>query len=224
MQLKLTYGENFSIVNGLQTFVVSDSVKKGTIEVETTENDSGIQITNYQFLLSYNGQTFRPSPPSSNSKLTLDFENYTGNWNVVARVFTREQSGPDSTEEVVYEIPGNWKVINSSGGTRTGGGSTGGSSSIPKKIYQRFVSKITNVDVEQGIITTQDALKDKLDDNLNPKTYDQSINWAIKYNNFDYKKLNTLIDFGNNQKSVIVNSQTDVDSVKIAPHSVVLKT
>ena len=224
MQLKLTYGENFSIVNGLQTFVVSDSVKKGTIEVETTENDSGIQITNYQFLLSYNGQTFRPSPPSSNSKLTLDFENYTGNWNVVARVFTREQSGPDSTEEVVYEIPGNWKVINSSGGTGTGGGSTGGSSSIPKKIYQRFVSKITNVDVEQGIITTQDALKDKLDDNLNPKTYDQSINWAIKYNNFDYKKLNTLIDFGNNQKSVIVNSQTDVDSVKIAPHSVVLKT
>jgi len=224
MQLKLTYGENFSIVNGLQTFVVSDSIKKGTIEVETTENDSGIQITNYQFLLSYNGQTFRPSPPSSNSKLTLDFENYTGNWNVVARVFTREQSGPDSTKEVVYEIPGNWKVINSSGGTGTGGGSTGGSSSIPKKIYQRFVSKITNVDVEQGIITTQDALKDKLDDNLNPKTYDQSINWAIKYNNFDYKKLNTLIDFGNNQKSVIVNSQTDVDSVKIAPHSVVLKT
>ena len=224
MQLKLTYGENFSIVNGLQTFVVSDSVKKGTIEVETTENDSGIQITNYQFLLSYNGQTFRPSPPSSNSKLTLDFENYTGNWNVVARVFTREQSGPDSTQEVVYEIPGNWKVINSSSGTGTGGGSTGGSSSIPKKIYQRFVSKITNVDVEQGIITTQDALKDKLDDNLNPKTYDQSINWAIKYNNFDYKKLNTLIDFGNNQKSVIVNSQTDVDSVKIAPHSVVLKT
>ena len=224
MQLKLTYGENFSIVNGLQTFVVSDSVKKGTIEVETTENDSGIQITNYQFLLSYNGQTFRPSPPSSNSKLTLDFENYTGNWNVVARVFTREQSGPDSTEEVVYEIPGNWKVINSSGGTGTGGGSTGGSSSIPKKIYQRFVSKITNVDVEQGIITTQDALKDKLDDNLNPKTYDQSINWAIKYNNFDYKKLNTLIDFGNNQKSVIVNSQTDVDSVKITPYSVVLKT
>ena len=224
MQLKLTYGENFSIVNGLQTFVVSDSAKKGTIEVETTENDSGIQITNYQFLLSYNGQTFRPSPPSSNSKLILDFENYTGNWNVVARVFTKEQSGPDSTEEVVYEIPGNWKVINSSGGTGTGGGSTGGSSSIPKKIYQRFVSKITNVDVEQGIITTQDALKDKLDDNLNPKTYDQSINWAIKYNNFDYKKLNTLIDFGNNQKSVIVNSQTDVDSVKIAPHSVVLKT
>ena len=50
------------------------------------------------------------------------------------------------------------------------------------------------------------------------------MNWAIKYDNFDYKKLNTLIDFGNNQKAIIVNSQTDVDSVKIAPHSVVLKT
>ena len=32
------------------------------------------------------------------------------------------------------------------------------------------------------------------------------------------------VDFGNNQKAIIVNSLTDVDSVKIAPHSVVLKT
>ena len=224
MEFKLKYGNNFSLVNGLQTFTITDTIKEGTIEVETIGNDSGIQITGYQFLISYNGQALYPAPPSQNSSITFDFENFEGNWSIVARVFVQEQSGPDSTGEEVYEVPGNWKVVDSSGtgtGTGTGGG---GASTIPNKLYQRFVSKIVDVNVEQGIITTQDNLSDKLNDELSPKTFDQSINWAIKYDNFDYKKLNTLIDFGNNQKAIIVNSQTDVDSVKIAPHSVVLKT
>ena len=224
MEFKLKYGNNFSLVNGLQTFTITDTIKNGTIEVETIGNDSGIQITGYQFLISYNGQVLYPAPPSQNSSITFDFENFEGNWSIVARVFVQEQSGPDSTGEEIYEVPGNWKVIDSSGtgtGTGTGGG---GASTIPNKLYQRFVSKIVDVDVEQGIITTKDNLSDKLNDELSPKTFDQSMNWAIKYDNFDYKKLNTLIDFGNNQKAIIVNSQTDVDSVKIAPHSVVLKT
>tara|TARA_A100001201_G_scaffold20328_1_gene22742 strand:- start:140 stop:3964 length:3825 start_codon:yes stop_codon:yes gene_type:complete len=224
MEFKLKYGNNFSLVNGLQTFTITDTIKEGTIEVETIGNDSGIQITGYQFLISYNGQVLYPAPPSQNSSITFDFENFEGNWSIVARVFVQEQSGPDSTGEEIYEVPGNWKVIDSSGtgtGTGTGGG---GASTIPNKLYQRFVSKIVDVDVEQGIITTKDNLSDKLNDELSPKTFDQSMNWAIKYDNFDYKKLNTLIDFGNNQKAIIVNSQTDVDSVKIAPHSVVLKT
>ena len=224
MEFKLKYGNNFSVVNGLQTFTITDTIKNGTIEVETIGNDSGIQITGYQFLISYNGQALYPAPPSQNSSITFDFENFEGNWSIVARVFVQEQSGPDSTGEEVYEVPGNWKVVDSSGtgtGTGTGGG---GASTIPNKLYQRFVSKIDEIDVEQGIIITKDNLSDKLDDRLSPKTFDQSMNWAIKYDNFDYKKLNTLIDFGNNQKAIIVNSQTDVDSVKIAPHSVVLKT
>ena len=224
MEFKLKYGNNFSLVNGLQTFTITDTIKNGTIEVETIGNDSGIQITGYQFLISYNGQMLYPAPPSQNSSITFDFENFEGNWSIVARVFVQEQSGPDSTGEEVYEVPGNWKVVDSSGtgtGTGTGGG---GASTIPNKLYQRFVSKIVDVDVEQGIITTKDNLSDKLNDELSPKTFDQSMNWAIKYDNFDYKKLNTLIDFGNNQKAIIVNSLTDVDSVKIAPHSVVLKT
>ena len=224
MEFKLKYGNNFSLVNGLQTFNITDTIKNGTIEVETIGNDSSIQITGYQFLISYNGQALYPAPPSQNSSITFDFENFEGNWSIVARVFVQEQSGPDSTGEEVYEVPGNWKVVDSSGtgtGTGTGGG---GASTIPNKLYQRFVSKIVDVDVEQGIITTKDNLSDKLNDELSPKTFDQSMNWAIKYDNFDYKKLNTLIDFGNNQKAIIVNSQTDVDSVKIAPHSVVLKT
>ena len=222
MEFKLKYGNNFSLVNGLQTFTITDTIKEGTIEVETIVNDSGIQITGYQFLISYNGQVLYPAPPSQNSSITFDFENFEGNWSIVARVFVQEQSGPDSTGEEVYEVPGNWKVVDSSG-TGTGGGG-GGASTIPNKLYQRFVSKIVDVDIEQGIIITKDNLSDKLDDELSPKTFDQSMNWAIKYDNFDYKKLNTLIDFGNNQKAIIVNSQTDVDSVKIAPHSVVLKT
>ena len=222
MEFKLKYGNNFSLVNELQTFTITDTIKKGTIEVETIGNDSGIQITGYQFLISYNGQMLYPAPPNQNSSITFDFENFEGNWSVVARVFVQEQSGPDSTGEEVYEVPGNWKVVDSSGtGTGTSGG---GVSTIPNKLYQRFVSKIVDVDVEQGIITTKDNLSDKLNDELSPKTFDQSMNWAIKYDNFDYKKLNTLIDFGNNQKAIIVNSLTDVDSVKIAPHSVVLKT
>ena len=99
----------------------------------------------------------------------------------------------------------------SSGGGGNGGGSGGGSGygTIPTKLYQRFTSKIVDIDVEQGIITTQDNLSSQLDEDLEPTTYDGSFRWAINYDNFDYKKLNTLVDFGNNQKSIIVNSQTD---------------
>ena len=86
-----------------------------------------------------------PEPPSQNSSITFDFENFEGNWSIVARVFVQEQSGPDSTGEEVYEVPGNWKVVNSSGtGTGTGTGD-GGDSTIPNKLYQRFVSKIVDV-------------------------------------------------------------------------------
>ena len=169
MEFKLKYGNNFSLVNGLQTFTITDTIKEGTIEVETIGNDSGIQITGYQFLISYNGQVLYPAPPSQNSSITFNFENFEGNWSIVARVFVQEQSGPDSTGEEVYEVPGNWKVVNSSGtgtGTGTGGG---GASTIPNKLYQRFVSKIDEIDVEQGIIITKDNLSDKLDDRLSPK-------------------------------------------------------
>ena len=70
MEFKLKYGNNFSLVNGLQTFTITDIIKKGTIEVETIGNDSGIQITGYQFLISYNGQVLYPAPPSQNSSIT----------------------------------------------------------------------------------------------------------------------------------------------------------
>ena len=92
MEFKLKYGNNFSLVNELQTFTITDTIKKGTIEVETIGNDSGIQITGYQFLISYNGQMLYPAPPNQNSSITFDFENFEGNWSVVARVFVQEQS------------------------------------------------------------------------------------------------------------------------------------
>ena len=31
MEFKLKYGNNFSVVNGLQTFTITDTIKNGTI-------------------------------------------------------------------------------------------------------------------------------------------------------------------------------------------------
>ena len=223
MEFKLKYSSGFSFVNGIQTFIVGNNNKRGVIEVETINNDSSFEILSYQFLITRNEIPLYPQPPSTNPKLDLDYENKTGNWSLVAIVSVKEQ-GDIKSEIQEYRIPGNWKVINEAS-DGSGAGSNGEQSfNIPSKLYQRFTSKIINVNAEQGVITTQDTFDSKKNEDLNPKTYNQTSNWAIKYDSFDYKKLNTLIDFGNNQKSIIVNSQTDVDSVKIAPHSVILKT
>jgi hypothetical protein len=230
MEFKLIYGPNFSISDGNNLFNVTNDIQQGKIKVETIDKDSSYTITGYQFLLSRNGAGFYPQPPSSNSELTIDFKNKAGNWTVVAKVYVTLQSGPDESENEVYDVPGNWRVVDESSTDGEGGGGEGGDgqttvvTDIPNKIYQSFKSKIKDIDITQGIVITQDTLKDQLDERLDPRTFNQSTNWVIDYNNFDYKKLNTLIDFGNNQKAVIVNSQTDVESVKIEPHSVVLKT
>ena len=229
MEFKLKYGPNFSIVDELQTFTVEpDNVEEGQLEVEVIGEIPGIAI-NYQYQYTYNGEPITPYEiPTANSKRKINFKDKAGNWSVVVNIITYEQQGPEEGTLVEnYKLPGNWKVIQEgSGGGGNGGGSGGGSGygTIPTKLYQRFTSKIVDIDVEQGIITTQDNLSSQLNEDLEPTTYDGSFRWAINYDNFDYKKLNTLVDFGNNQKSIIVNSQTDANSIKIAPHSIVLKT
>ena len=242
MELKLKYGSNFSFVNGVPTFVITDTIKRGTIEVEASNNENNAEVVGHKFILTRNGEEEISTNFSSKSNIDIDFENKPGAWsiNAIVKVYFDEQYERGVIEE--FEIPGNFVVLkeiytgggsgdDDEGETDTGGTPGGQSpntenilSNLPSKIHQRFKSRIIDVDIAGKTITTQDTLKDKLDNRLNPKTTTKSVRWGIKYNDFDYRNLNTFIDFGNNEKSLIVNSQTDVDSVKIAPHSVILKT
>ena len=224
MNFKLKFGPNFSLSDGNQTFSITDTKSKGVIEVVANGETDGIFISGYQFLLTHNGTPLRPQGKNKNPKLEIDFKNKQGNWNVEVLVDVIEQDFDDTTRQQ-YKVPGTWKVIDNSGGNTTTVGSQGQvSTDIPNKIYTKFRSIITDVIPEQRTIITKKALSDDLNSKLSPKTYEQSLNWAIKQNKADYKNLDTLIDFGNNQKSVIVNSQVDAETIKIEPYSVVLKT
>ena len=224
MNFKLKFGSNFSLSDGNQVFNITDATSKGIIEVVTENETNETSITGYQFLLIHNGAPLRPQPRSRNPKLEIDYKNQTGNWSVEAWVYVTEQEFDDTSEEI-YKVPGTWIVIDNSSGDTTSGGSQGQvSTDIPNKIYTKFRSIITDVIPEQRTIITKKALSDDLDSKLLPTTYEQSLNWGINYNKTDFRDLNTLIDFGNNEKSIIVNSQVDAESIKIAPHSIVLKT
>ena len=240
MELKLKYGSNFSLVNGVPTFVITDTIKKGNIRVESGNEESESKIVSYKFTLTRNGEEESSTRFSTKSSVDIDFENKPGAWSIVATVKVRlDEQGDyyDNGRLEEFEVPGNFvalKEVFTGDGDTDGetGGTPGGQSpnvenilsNLPSKIHQRFKSRIIDVDVVGKTITTQDTLKDKLDNRLDPRTTTKSVKWGIKYNDFDYRNLNTFIDFGNNSKSLIVNSQTDVDSVKIAPHSVILKT
>ena len=218
MNFKLKFGPNFSLSDGNQTFSITDTKSKGVIEVVANGETDGIFISGYQFLLTHNGTPLRPQGKNKNPKLEIDFKNKQGNWNVEVLVDVIEQDFDDTTQQQ-YKIPGSWKVVDN---TTNGDSQAQVSTDIPNKIYTQFRSIITKVD--GNIIETKKALSDDLDSKLSPKTSEQSLNWGIEYNQTDYRDLNTLIDFGNNQKSIIVNSQVDAESIKIAPHSVILKT
>ena len=220
MQFKLKYGPNFSVSDGNQTFTITDTKSKGVIEVVANGETDGIVISGYQFLLTHNGTPLNPSEKNNSSKLEIDFKNKKGNWNIEVLVDVIEQEFDDTTQQQ-YKIPGSWKVIDN---TTNGDSQTQVSTDIPNKVYTSFRSTIENVIPEQNTIITKKALSDDLRSDLSPETSEQSLNWGIEYKQTDYRDLNTLIDFGNNQKSIIVNSQVDAESIKIAPHSVILKT
>ena len=233
MDLKLKYGPNFSIVDGIQTFNITNILKKGSIEVIVPETQNENEdISGIQFIFTRNGQPYGKSETNENRKRIIDFTNLSGNWNVEVIVYVSEYDIIEGSYSYTrpVKIAGVFKVIDNSftfGGEETTGETTGQGgvvTDIPNKVFSRFRSIITDVIPEQNIVVTKKALNEDLPEGFTPKTYQQSSNWVIKYNTTDYKKLNTLIDFGNNQKSVIVNSQVDADTVKIEPYSVVLKT
>jgi len=244
MKFKLKYGSNFSIVDGIQTFDITNTINKGIIEVVTEDAPNDFQnVSGYKFTFTRNGQQIGESKRTSNKKTTLDFSvntyGGTANWGVEVIVYVSEydpfeQTGEDY--EYSYPITGVFKVIDKTflpdddeaddAGTGTSPNQGTIYTDIPSKIHQRFTSIITKVYPEENKFETKKALSDDLPDSyqFTPNTYDESYNWAIKSKEADYKSLNTLIDFGDGHKSVIVNSQIDAETIKIEPYSIVLKT
>ena len=209
MELKLKYGSNFSLVNGVPTFVITDTIKKGNIRVESGNEESESKIVSYKFTLTRNGEEESSTRFSTKSSVDIDFENKPGAWSIVATVKVRlDEQGDyyDNGRLEEFEVPGNFvalKEVFTGDGDTDGetGGTPGGQSpntenilsNLPSKIHQRFKSRIIDVDVVGKTITTQDTLKDKLDNRLDPRTTTKSVKWGIKYNDFDYRNLILLL-------------------------------
>ena len=225
MRLKLKYGSNFSKTNEIPVFSITDSVKKGKISISTKRKYGHRKIKSIEFNFTRNTLPYGKVEQSGNKSRTIDFTNLPGNWGVEVIVKQRWRVPGvlfgTIRKKKTTKISGAFRVVDNTSETESKGKSTD-ITDIPDKIFKRFRSTITKVD--GNIVETGKALSDDLPTKFSPKTYDQSSNWSIKYKTTDYKNLDTLIDFGNNQKSVIVNSQVDADTVKISPYSVILKT
>ena len=62
MDLRLKYGPNFSIVNGIKTFNITNILKKGSIEVIVPETQNENEdISGIQFIFTRNGQPYGKS-------------------------------------------------------------------------------------------------------------------------------------------------------------------
>ena len=228
MKLQLTYGSGFSTLQGNKIFSLTENQNKGTIKIQKISSE-GSSETSVGTILACNWSVNRNGAPyevsSKDEEIQIDFTNKPGNWTIEVKVLYLPQGQGQGLRPEEAILSGTFSVVVGTNETESSDNTQQQVlTQIPNKIYQKFSSTIVKIDPSTKTITTDKQLSDDLDSTLSPKTYTQSSNWGISYNESDYKKLNTLIDFGNNQKSVIVNSQVDAESVKIAPHSIVFKT
>lgn len=229
---EIKYGPKWSNENGLQIFNVSDTNK--TAEITIKENWSEIpngayspNITNVKWnITGDDGTTLVNYSPVGKKKIKFnlskqDVGSYTAE---VMIVYQYKYQGDDLpiTSEVIKETSFKIETDGDDGddGNET---SSGGDDSFALP----FKSTITNVNTTTNLITTQEDIN-KSSLGL-PQTIINTItetketqNYAIKYGAVDYQNLNVLLNTSG-VKTMITNTDIDVENTPIDPYSVVLK-
>jgi len=229
---EIKYGPKWSNENGLQIFNVSDTNK--TAEITIKENWSEIpngayspNITNVKWnITGDDGTTLVNYSPVGKKKIKFnlskqDVGSYTAE---VMIVYQYKYQGDDLpiTSEVIKETSFKIETDGDDGddGNET---SSGGDDSFALP----FKSTITNVNTTTNIITTQEDIN-KSSLGL-PQTIINTITetketqkYAIKYGAVDYQNLNVLLNTSG-VKTMITNTDIDVENTPIDPYSVVLK-
>ncbi len=229
---EIQYGPRWKNENGVQIFNVSDTNK--TAEITIKANWSGIpdgahspSITNVKWnILGDDGTELVSYSPVGNKKIKFnlskqDVGSYTAE---VMIVYQYKYQGDDLpiTSEVIKETSFKIETDGDDGadGNET---SSGGDDSFALP----FKSIITNVNTTTNLITTQDdinknslSLPDVITNTITETTETQ--NYAIKYGAVDYQNLNVLLNTSG-VKTMITNTDIDVENTPIDPYSVVLK-
>jgi len=230
------YGPKWIEENGLYTFVVSETEKSPVIEVKSDFSflpDSAFNpsFKGIQFTITNddNGTVLNQFTTTDKSKIQFNLNesnvgDYTIQANITYQFYIQGNERPDTEVDLLessFKIES--ETTETSGGNGNGGNGNGGGEVQPFTLP--FNTTITSVDKDLNIITTKDDNEISnlnLPDTLSIEKVEKTKNYAISYSAVDYKNLNVLLN-SNGIKTIITNTDIDVENTPIDPYSVVLK-
>ena len=230
------YGPKWIEENGLYTFVVSETEKSPVIEVKSDFSflpDSAFNpsFKGIQFTITNddNGTVLNQFTTTDKSKIQFNLNesnvgDYTIQANITYQFYIQGNERPDTEVDLLessFKIES--ETTETSGGNGNGGNGNGGGKVQPFTLP--FNTTITSVDKDLNIITTKDDNEISnlnLPDTLSIEKVEKTKNYAISYSAVDYKNLNVLLN-SNGIKTIITNTDIDVENTPIDPYSVVLK-
>ena len=232
------YGPKWIEENGLYTFVVSDTEKSPVIEVKSdfsflpdSAYNPSFKTIKFTITNDDNGTTLNQFTISGKNKIQFNLnESNVGDYRIQANItYQFYIQGEDRPDTQTALLESSFKVesetTETGGGSGNGGNGNGGSGNEVQPFTLPFNTIITGVDKDLNIITTKDDNEIsnlELPDILNIEKVEKTKNYAISYSAVDYKNLNVLLN-SNGIKTIITNTDIDVENTPIDPYSVVLK-
>ncbi len=232
------YGPKWIEENGLYTFVVSNTEKSPVIEVKSdfsflpdSAYNPSFKTIKFTITNDDNGTTLNQFTISGKNKIQFNLnESNVGDYRIQANItYQFYIQGEDRPDTQTALLESSFKVesetTETGGGSGNGGNGNGGSGNEVQPFTLPFNTIITGVDKDLNIITTKDDNEIsnlELPDILNIEKVEKTKNYAISYSAVDYKNLNVLLN-SNGIKTIITNTDIDVENTPIDPYSVVLK-
>ena len=232
------YGPKWIEENGLYTFVVSNTEKSPVIEVKSdfsflpdSAYNPSFKTIKFTITNDDNGTTLNQFTISGKNKIQFNLnESNVGDYSIQANItYQFYIQGEDRPDTQTALLESSFKVesetTETGGGSGNGGNGNGGSGNEVQPFTLPFNTIITGVDKDLNIITTKDDNEIsnlELPDILNIEKVEKTKNYAISYSAVDYKNLNVLLN-SNGIKTIITNTDIDVENTPIDPYSVVLK-
>ena len=233
--VKIQYGPNFSSINGQEVFTQTAENKTAKLSVVPNEVQDLPKFKIERASWIFDSKDFWGGEyEASGENITLDTATVFGlkdgeesNIRVQCDIYyTFSYGGGTISETTLAESSFLFKVDSGSDDDDDDGDTGSGGN----KVTFPFKTKIVDVDVETNTITTaldidkardyQGVLSDEayaeMEETKTTKRY------AISYNSVEYENLNVLLNTSG-EKSLITNSDIDVETSPIDPYSVVLK-
>jgi len=233
MRMNITLGPKFEKINNLPTFVLANNEETTatfSFSMKKTKlKDKFWKRTGIKYTLYREGQIVNETDNKQPNPYKLDLKQFgQGYFQLKITAFGRRKFRYKfwtRTKKKNYDKRIAFKIIDTNVVETTADDNFNG---IPTGIFAPFKSTITDILPETNTIIVENKFdKNSLglptDFPIDSVVSENISTWAIRYNTIDYSNLNTLLSV-NGQKSLIVNAETDSETFKLPPYSVVLKT